>query len=116
VHLLTRQVPSFGSRHSNFPLNAESVCATLPLESNSPVETSVRCAYLTRKRPAAALNVSISLGDVSALFCLANFFYVPKLHHNAAVSKIASCKRLNWKDLAGAWRFELQTSCAQGKL
>ena len=72
-------------------------------------------AYLGRRRPVAALTVSISLGDVSAPFCLTNFSYVPRLRHNAAVSKLASCKPLNWKDLAGAWRFEPQTSCAQGR-
>jgi hypothetical protein len=34
------------------------------LGSNSPVETSLRCAYLARRRPAPALNVSNCLGEV----------------------------------------------------
>jgi hypothetical protein len=43
------------------------------------------------------------------------FRIVPKLHHNAAVPKSSFCKFLNWKYLVGAWRFELQASCAQGR-
>jgi len=39
---------------------------------------------------------------------------IPKLHHNAAVPKLAFCKLLSHRKLVGAWRFELQTPCAQG--
>src|ERR1700688_2935061 len=41
------------------------------------------------------------------------FLIVPKLHHNAAVSTLPVCKSLSRSELVGAWRFELQTSCAQ---
>jgi len=41
------------------------------------------------------------------------FLIVPKLHHNAAAPKFALCKSLSHRKLVGAWRFELQTSCAQ---
>jgi hypothetical protein len=43
------------------------------------------------------------------------FLIVPKLHHNAAEPKPCSRNLLIWMDLVGAWRFELQASCAQGK-
>jgi hypothetical protein len=49
-------------------------------------------------------------------FALRIFLVVPKLHHHAAVAQLSFCNFLIEKDLVGAWRFELQTSCAQGKL
>ena len=61
------------------------------------------------------LKVCIGLGNVSTSVNFGNFLVVPKLQHNAAAPKSGFCNLLIYGDLVGAWRFELQTSCAQDR-
>ena len=48
-------------------------------------------------------------------FSAGNFLIVPNLHQNAAEQKLPTYRSLNQRELVGASRFELETSCAQGR-